>query len=215
MNSIMDPLKNWFGYTRRERRSTFILLLIIITVLGLRSVLPEKNIPVTRIPLVISEAGNDSVLISNPQEIPARREKAGNYQVKRKLLDINSGDSAALEALPGIGPVLATRIIKYRKLIGGFVSVEQLKEVYGLPVETFTLISNRIIADSLKIRKININKAEYRDLIRHPYFKKEEVAAILKFKELKGRITGINEMVENKLISEETERKISGYLEFE
>lgn len=213
MNSIKE-LKSWFGYTRRERRSTFILLLIIATILGLRLVLPEENMPVTQIALVISGTSDNSVIISDPQETPVRKEKAANSPVKRKLLDINTCDSAALEALPGIGPVLAVRIIKYRKLIGGFVSVEQLREIYGLPVETFTLISSRLIADSPGIRKININKAEYRDLIRHPYFKKEEVAAILKYKELKGRITGINEMIENKLISEEAAGKIGPYLDF-
>jgi DNA uptake protein ComE-like DNA-binding protein len=116
--------------------------------------------------------------------------------------------------LPGLGPVLSARIIKYRKLIGGFVTVDQLREVYGLPEETFNLVSSRLTVDTLAIRKIRINKAEFNELIRHPYFQRNEVNAILKFRELQGRIKGVNEMVENNLISLETARKIRGYLEF-
>jgi DNA uptake protein ComE-like DNA-binding protein len=117
-------------------------------------------------------------------------------------------------ALPGIGPVLSSRIIKFRKLIGGYVSVNQLREVYGLSEETFNLVSSRLFADSLAIRKIKINKAEYREIIRHPYFQKSEVTAIMKYRELKGKISGIGEMIENNLISSETCRKIKPYLDF-
>jgi DNA uptake protein ComE-like DNA-binding protein len=116
--------------------------------------------------------------------------------------------------LPGIGPVLSVRIIKYRNLLGGFVSVQQLKEVYGLPVETYEMICRRVFADSLSVRKIKVNDAEYKDLIRHPYFKKNEVEAILKYRQLSGSINGLDDMRKNNLISEETCRKIRLYLEF-
>ena len=70
-----------------------------------------------------------------------------NYsQLKPKtLLDINSCDSSSLVMLPGIGPVLSARIIKFRSLLGGFARKDQLKEVYGLPIETYNLISERNI----------------------------------------------------------------------
>jgi DNA uptake protein ComE-like DNA-binding protein len=109
---------------------------------------------------------------------------------------------------------LSARIIKYRNLLGGYVSADQLKEVYGLPEETFIMISSKVFADSLSVRKIRINEADYKELIRHPYFKKNEVSAILKYRELKGKITDIGVMIENKLISPETGRKIKGYLDF-
>ncbi len=63
----------------------------------------------------------------------ARQQVSKNPVRKRPILNLNICDSASLEALPGIGPVLSSRIIKYRNLIGGYVSVDQLKEVYGLP----------------------------------------------------------------------------------
>ena len=42
----LEPVKNWFGFTRRERRSTSILLAIIFIIIGLRYVLPEQNIKI-------------------------------------------------------------------------------------------------------------------------------------------------------------------------
>jgi hypothetical protein len=143
-----------------------------------------------------------------------RQQVSKNPVRKRPMLNLNICDSASLEALPGIGPVLSSRIIKYRNLIGGYVSVDQLKEVYGLPEETFDMISARVVADSLTIRKIMINEWDFRQLIRHPYFLRSEVSAILKYRELNGRISGIGEMIDNNLISAETARKIRPYMDF-
>jgi DNA uptake protein ComE-like DNA-binding protein len=124
-------------------------------------------------------------------------------------------DSAALEKLPGIGPVLSSRIIKYRHLLGGFARISQLREVYGLPEETFNMIKDRVFADSTAIRRIDINSAGYKELIHLHYFEKNDVTAILKYRELKGRITGINDLTENKLITVEKASKVRPYLSFE
>ena len=121
----------------------------------------------------------------------------------------------AIEALPGIGPVLSARIIKYRRLLGGYASVDQLREVYGLPEETFGLISGRLSADSLDVKRIRVNSATFGDLIRHPYFRKEEVPALLKYRELNGRIDGLEELLTNRVISVETAGKIVPYLAFD
>ena len=139
-----------------------------------------------------------------------------NYSLKKRpLLDLNNCDSASLDRLPGIGPVLSIRILKYRQLLGGFAIVDQLKEVYGLPVETFDLIKSRVFVDSSSVIKIKINSADSKKLSRLPYIENYEVKAILKYRELKGNITGITDLVDNKLITEEKARKILPYLNFE
>jgi DNA uptake protein ComE-like DNA-binding protein len=214
MGSIKDFFGNWFGYSRRERRSTFILLNIIVIILGLRYVIPAQNISLKEIPVDFRENSFDSTPAMVNTETVFQQKELKTYNRKRSLINLNSCDSASLVALPGIGPVLSSRIIKYRNLIGGYVSVNQLREVYGLKEETFVLVSDRLFADSLAIRKIKINEADYREIIRHPYFQKSEVSAILKYRELKGKITGIGEMTENNLISPETCKKIRPYLDF-
>jgi DNA uptake protein ComE-like DNA-binding protein len=206
MGSIKDFFRNWFGYSRRERRSTIILLIIIMILLGLRYIIPAQNISFKEIPIDFRESNIDSTQVVEEAEIVSNR--------KQSLINLNSCDSAALVVLPGIGPVLSSRIIKYRNLIGGYVSVNQLREVYGLKEETFSMISSMVFADSLSVRKIRINKADYKELIRHPYFQKSEVAAIMKYRELKGKITDIRVMTGNNLISQETSKKIRPYLDF-
>jgi len=207
------PVLNWFGFTRRERRSTFLLLILILFIAGFRFIIPERNITVEEIPV---EKG-DMVVTSFNEE---KESGSGSYMKKnrknpqRPLLEINTCDSASLEALPGIGPVLSARIIKFRKLLGGFASVDQLREVYGLSEEVFNIISSRVYADSAAVKKININSAEYKELIRLPYFESYEVNAILKYRKLQGNIRNMDEMIDNKLIAKEKTKKIRPYLEF-
>jgi DNA uptake protein ComE-like DNA-binding protein len=214
MGSIKDFFRNWFGYSRRERRSTIILLIIIMILLGLRYIIPAQNISLKEIPIDFRESNIDSTQVVEETEIVSNQKELRTFNRKQSLINLNSCDSAALVVLPGIGPVLSSRIIKYRNLIRGYVSVNQLREVYGLKEETFSMISSMVFADSLSVRKIRINKADYKELIRHPYFQKSEVAAIMKYRELKGRLSGIGEMIENNLISPETSKKIRPYLDF-
>ncbi len=284
MNLNSKPVKEWFGFTRRERRSSFILFIIVIIIIASRYIVPERNSAIEDITMGISGIGSYAGLISSDisyamqpfsfdpnsasydtliklgfaekeaNTIIKYRSKGGKFRqpsdikkiygidekiaekfipfievktdtirnVKRvfsrqqkTLLDINNCDSASLDRLPGIGPVLSARIIKYRNLLGGYATVDQLKEVYGLPVETFDLIKGKIYADSSVILRIKINTAGYKELSRLPYFEKYEVSAILKFRELKGRITGIGDLTENKLITSEKALKIRHYLKFD
>jgi len=145
-----------------------------------------------------------------------RFEKSGQNSDSRKktLMDLNTSDSTALVRLPGIGPVLSLRILKYRHLLGGFARIEQLKEVYGLPQETFDLIRDRVYVDSLSVTQININSAGYKELSHMPYFDKYDVTSILKYRELKGKINNIRDLIDNKLISPGKASKISPYLKF-
>jgi DNA uptake protein ComE-like DNA-binding protein len=214
MDLFKDFFRNWFGYSRRERRSTFLLLNIIVIITGIRYVFPFNEISLKEIPLDFIETRTDSSWQKIDNQVHNEQVQVKSFYSKRKRLNLNSCDSASLEALPGIGPVLSARIIKYRNLLGGYVSAEQLKEVYGLTEETFDLISARVFADSLAVRKIRINEADFKVLIRHPYFKRPEISAILKYRELKGKITDMGDMTENNLISPETAKRIKVYLDF-
>lgn len=141
--------------------------------------------------------------------------RSNSFGQQKALLDLNTCDSASLVRLPGIGPVLSARIIKYRRLLGGFATINQLKEVYGLPPETIDRIKSRVYADSSAVLKIMINSADYKELSRLPYFEKYEVTAILKYRELKGKLISISDLVENKLITDEKAQKVICYLRFD
>jgi competence protein ComEA len=285
VNKLLNirPVHDWFGYTRRERRSTFILLVIILVVLLTRYVVPEKNINVVnaglgfydslnlieisdndlspddnsfyfdpnsasydtllKIGLDSREAktlisyrlkggkfrkpadlrkvyGMDSIksekLIAHvvlPPVKPVRAESHPSGQENTRI-NINNCDSSSLIALPGIGQVLSVRIIKYRNLLGGFARVEQLREVYGLPAETYELIRERVFADSSGVRKIKINSSDYKGLSRIPYIEKYEVTAILKYRELKGRLNSMDDLKDNKILTPEKADKVEAYIDF-
>lgn len=83
------------------------------------------------------------------------------------VIDLNAATSADLEALPGIGSVLAGRIISFRDNLGGFISITQLKECYGLPPETFDALQSQLTITQ-PANKIHINQVDVKS-VTHPY----------------------------------------------
>lgn len=84
-------------------------------------------------------------------------------------IDINSADAEGFKKLYGIGDVLSKRIVAYRDKLGGFYSIEQLKEVYGLQDSTFQVIRKKLVLKKTTLTKININASEIETLEKHPY----------------------------------------------
>ena len=84
-------------------------------------------------------------------------------------LDINTAQEEELENLPGIGPVYAERIVKFRDALGGFIDKEQVKETYGLPESTWIRIEPRIKLQDRNLKKLRIHEANIEEFARHPY----------------------------------------------
>ncbi len=64
-------------------------------------------------------------------------------------IDLNAADLAALDTLPGVGPVTAQRILDWRKAHGRFASVEQLREVDGIGARTYARLAPLVQVDGL------------------------------------------------------------------
>ena len=107
---------------------------------------------------------------------------------KIPILDINEADSLALVDLPQIGEVTASRIQRYRNRLGGFVSIEQLFEIKGMDSMRFEAIKPYITLETIGIQKIDINRDDFKALLRHPYLEYEQVKAIVNHRERKGFI---------------------------
>ena len=135
-----------------------------------------------------------------------------SYEEIKKNIEINSADTSSLKMLPGIGKVLAGRIIKFRDILGGYFKKEQLLEVYGLDKDTFSKIEKYLIVDSTLIKKINIQTAQFKELHKHPYLDYQETKAILQYREIMDGINSVSELLENQIISSDTYHKISPYL---
>jgi DNA uptake protein ComE-like DNA-binding protein len=207
-----EPIRNWFGYNRRERRASFILIILIVAVLCARYVVPQPRQEPEIINIESILSLDDSIHIRSNGNGTRKSFRQNLPSKKSQVLELNTCDSAALESLPGIGPVLARRIIRYRNLIGGFAVSGQLREVYGLSDSTYNIISKRVRADSSLIEKINLNRTDYKRLSRLPYLEKYDVTSILKFRELQGRILSLDELIENKILTPEKASKVRPYV---
>lgn len=128
-------------------------------------------------------------------------------------IELNTADTNKLTLVHGIGETYASRILKYRDLLGGFYSVEQLKEVYGINDSVYSSIKDNFKVDTALCEYINLNKADFGDFVRHPYLNEYQTKSILKYRELKGsKITRSEELLENNILPEKTYLKITNYL---
>ncbi len=128
------------------------------------------------------------------------------------MIELNSADSLTLVKLNGVGPSYAKRIIRYRNLLGGYCSNEQIGEIYNFPEETFLKIQNNIYVDTLKITKRRINFAEYSELVSHPYLNKEQVHALLNYRNRKGAFKTIEELRDIEGFDLKTIKRIAPYI---
>ena len=105
------------------------------------------------------------------------------------LVEINSADSLSIVFLKGIGPGLTKRIIKYRTMLGGFHSINQLKEVYGMTDSLFLVLSSQIQLNPNAVNKIPINAIDFNSLRKHPYFNFQIAQAIINYRSKHGKFT--------------------------
>jgi predicted DNA-binding helix-hairpin-helix protein len=195
----MSALKEYFNYSKNERRGIFILLIIIMFLMVYRQFIPG----LISLPQVDCESFRNEVDLFL---------KAQEALEKEKLIEINAADTAALISLPGIGPYFAKRILKYRDLLGGYYTKKQLLEVYGMDSTRYGQFSKKIIIDTGKIRKVSINQVEFKKLLRHPYFDYELVKCIFNFKRKRKNIRNLGEIRSLECISDSLFFKIKPYV---
>ena len=129
-----------------------------------------------------------------------------------QLVELNSVDSAGLDALRGIGPVFAMRILRFRDLLGGYVRQEQLQEVYGLDSTLYQMISPFVKIDPDKIRKIDINQCPLSALKKHPYIGYYLAKAIADYRVKYKKFRSVDEVRLLPGITPEKFKQLSSYL---
>ena len=104
------------------------------------------------------------------------------------IVDLNTVDSTTLVELPQIGSYTAVRIIEFREKLGGFVDKEQLRDVKGMDEARFAAIQPYINLGAVEIRKVDVNRADFKTLVHHPYLSYEQVKRIVNQREKRGMI---------------------------
>ena len=154
---------------------------------------------------MIPENDFEIIVKTNPKKI--RKELS--------LFDINTADTSALKKIYGVGDVLSLRIVKYRELLGGFVTKQQLKEVYGLSPETVDNISQRcFIGDHFEPVKIKVNFATVAELKRHPYLSYDDAMSLVNYRSQHGPFQDVQDIHKSKVFSEQQIELITRYFSF-
>ncbi|MBX7095426.1 MAG: helix-hairpin-helix domain-containing protein [Flavobacteriales bacterium] len=159
---------------------------------------------------------NDSIFqlllpsIDLPRKSPLTGDKKSESPIPTALIDLNSTDTTTLIALPCIGSKLASRIIQYRDRLGGFHSVSQLQEIYGLSPDCFKVLESRTTI----IRpwnRISLNTCSVEDLKKIPYIKYQVALAIISYREKHGPYSTVEDIRKTDLVNDELYLKIAPY----
>lgn len=129
-------------------------------------------------------------------------------------VDLNRATVEELVQLRGIGRTFALRIIEHRERLGGFTSLNQLKEVYGLPDSTLHSITPFLRLISSPHRKIKINTATIEDLA-HPYLIRKQAEVIIRYRVNHGAFRNMEDVKKVGVLSDNVAEKLKPYILFD
>ncbi len=152
---------------------------------------------------------------SPTKEIPTEQPNMKSNITRQPLVvELNSSDTITLQLLHGIGPTFADRIVRYRNRLGGFVSTDQLLEVYGFSPELLAHIAPYIKVDTTQIRTIPINTIALKELIRHPYVEYYQARDIVRLRQQGILIHSIDDLRAVPSMTDSTIEKLIPYIDF-
>jgi competence protein ComEA len=131
-----------------------------------------------------------------------------------EIFDINTITQSELDSIRGIGPAIASSVIRYREKLGGFISIQQLREVYGIDSILFEKVSARLTLSLLKTVRININNG-FEDELKHPYISRSLSHLIVNYRKLHGPFKSVEDLRKLALVNEELYVKLAPYLSTE
>jgi len=127
------------------------------------------------------------------------------------FIDVNSATANDFQSLNGIGPVLSSRIVKFRDILGGFHNVGQVSETYGLADSTFQKIKP-YLSIGVSPKRININLVELEELKKHPYISYQMAKILLNYRKQHGAFNKIEDLKKIKILSDSEYSRILPYL---
>ena len=131
------------------------------------------------------------------------------------IIDINQASQEDLIKIYGIGEAISLRILKFKESLGGFVSMEQMKDVWGLSPEVIENLNTHFKVSTLpNVKKIDINNASIKELSLFPYFKYPLSKNIVTYRSMNGDIKNIEDLTKIKGMSIDKANIIVLYLDF-
>jgi len=146
------------------------------------------------------------------------RKKVFSYESPKSpelnKLSFSDADSIVLQIVPGIGPTMAGRIVKFRENLGGLHQKQQLLEVYGMKAEVMDLLYTHFEFSPGVSKKIKINDLDVAELAKHPYINYGTAKVMVAFREQHGKYVSAEDLLKIKIFNEEWLQRLRPYLEF-
>jgi DNA uptake protein ComE-like DNA-binding protein len=140
------------------------------------------------------------------------------YQAPKKpglnQMSFAEADSIVLQIVPGIGPTMAGRIVKFRENMGGLHQKEQILEVYGMTPETMEKLFDQFEFEPGISKKLKINELDANTLANHPYISYGEAKVIVAYRTQHGKYEKPEDLLGVKIFTKEWVDRLSPYLEF-
>lgn len=187
----------------REKGGKFLIKSDLLKIYGIDSTFYQRIHSFIRLP--------ERLASSKTKEKPPAQQVFNAKKAIEKF-DLNHADTAQLKKIYGIGEKLSLRIVKYRDALGGFTTMDQLKEIYGLDSLVIKrLIENATLQNDFQLKKINLNTASEKQLGAHPYLRKL-AKALVSYRFQHGDFKAVGEIRNVTNIEEKTIEKIIPYL---
>lgn len=135
---MLQRIAQWLALTTTERKVILFLTGTFLIGAGIR--LYQETFPVTQ---QIEYQASDSTFAALSEAIGAA--EIPDDETSSGLLDVNKATKQQLMELPGIGEVLANRILEYRERVGRFRTLDDLQNVKGISGKKFDQLKHLII----------------------------------------------------------------------
>jgi DNA uptake protein ComE-like DNA-binding protein len=141
--------------------------------------------------------------------------KTFETKTKTVIIDINQATKEDLIKVYGIGEAISERILKQKELLGGFVSMEQIQDIWGLSPEVIAALDKKFnVSNVPAVTKIDINNLSLRELANFPYFRYALAKEIVTYRSMNGEIKNIEDLTKIKGFPVDKIKFIALYLEF-
>ena len=131
------------------------------------------------------------------------------------IIDINKASQEDLIKIYGIGEAISLRILKFKESLGGFVSMEQMKDVWGLSPEVIENLNTHFkVLTPPNVKKVDINNASIKELSQFPYFNYQLAKQIVTFRSMNGDFKKVDDLTKIKGLSIDKANIIALYLGF-
>ena len=133
--------------------------------------------------------------------------------IQREKFDLNLADTTQLKTIYGIGPVIAQRIVTYRTNLGGFLSIDQVYEVWGLDSTVVARLAEKtVIAPGFMPNKLAINRCSEQEMARHPYLRTKLARAIVNYRFQHGIFASVDDLKKIGIMEEKVFLRIKPYI---